>query len=418
MKYLKIIHDFILKDGKKTSKRKIVFFLLFLNIITSAAVNIYIPCMRQMALDFNVTKALMQTTIIAYLVGEFSGRLMCGPLIDIHGNKKIILISLMISILGHFGCMVAPTFEIFMAMRFMQAIGASVVYIISMNIVHEIFQTEEEKSNVVGILELYQPIAWILSPFVGSMLSACGSWRLSFLILLLSQFVGLLFFSAYHEMVRRKLAHKYSVSKLLCNYRDVLKNSYFMIYALIPGFFAGGYMIFATSCPFICSQFFGDNSAEIAFFSAIPLVFYVAATFAYRATVRHFGMKIAKRIGTGIYIVFGLYLLYLALKSTEWTPSSLLSLMSIQCAGSAFLVPISVFKALQSSIHAGCVGTSTVIVFRNIIMSLCIAISANINTQFNGSITTIMACVLMTVSTVLVLIMTRRIIKNRARGNQ
>jgi hypothetical protein len=179
--------------------------------------------------------------------------------------------------------------------------------------------------------------------------------------------------------------------------------------------FAGGYMIFATGAPFICLKFFGNNSADIALFSAVPLFFYVIATFIYRNVVDRFGMAASRRTGACIYGIFGIYLTYLVMHKSPWTPGILLTLMCLQCSGSAFLVPVSVLKALQSTAHhSTCVGASTVVIFRNIIMSICISAGA----KFSGSITTIMSCVFMTVATILVLITTRKIIRIRANKRQ
>ncbi|MDR1560785.1 MAG: MFS transporter [Holosporaceae bacterium] len=402
-----VIKAFILGKNGKLSHRKLVFFLLFMNVISSAAVSIYIPNLKQMALDLETTNALMQMTIVAYLIGEFVGRILCGPLIDLRGNN-IILPALSMSVLGHFGCFISNSIEIFIMMRFLQALGSSVVYVVSLSIINGMFNNEE-KGSVVGILELYQPIAWILSPFAGTVFAEIWSWRLSFLLLLISQLLGIAFFWIYAEQIAKKSKKHFSVSKFFCDYKAVLKNSSFTIYALIPGLFAGGYMIFATSCPFICSEFWGNDAIDIAIFSAAPLIFYVLATFAYRKILKHFGLKISKRVGVAIYILFGIHITLLIVKHVPWTPNSLLFLMSIQCMGSAFLVPVSVLKALQSAAHAASVGASTVIVFRNLIMSLCITASV----KFHESTTAVMASVFMTVSTILVLIMARRIIRIR-----
>ncbi|MCR5224986.1 MAG: MFS transporter [Alphaproteobacteria bacterium] len=409
-KLKRTFRDFILGEDEAISHRRIAAILLILNVVTSAAISIYIPSLKQMAIDLDTTNALIQMTIVAHLIGEFFGRLFCGPLIDTYGNKKIVIPSLALSVIGHFGCMIAGSLPVFICMRFIQATGASVVYVVSLSVINETFN-DKEKGSAVGVLELYQPLAWIVSPFIGALLAEIGSWRLSFLVLMLIQISGILFFWCYPERVCRGRCKKFSVSKLFFDYKSVLKNSLFIVYALIPGFFAGGYMIFATSCPFICSKIFGNSSADIALFSAVPLLFYVASTFAYRFVVRNIGTKTSRRIGTSIFTIFGVCVTWMIFDSNPWTAGRLLSLMCLQCMGSAFLVPVSVLKALQSSSHAASVGASTVVVFRNIIMSICITVSA----KFSGSITTIMACVFMTVGTVLMLMITRKIIKIRIR---
>ncbi|MDR2766217.1 MAG: MFS transporter [Holosporaceae bacterium] len=400
-----------LNRSERLSRRRITFFLLFLNVVTSAAVSIYIPNLKQMAVELKTTGALMQMTIVAHLIGEFTGRIMCCPLIDLYGNRLVVLPALVISAVGHLGCMTASSLPLFISMRFLQAIGASVIYIVSLSIINETF-SYEEKAGVVGILELYQPIAWILSPFVGTILAEIWSWRLSFLLLFLSQLVGIAFFYSYAEA--RKSKRRFSVSKLFCDYKSILKNSSFVIYALIPGLFAGGYMIFATSSPFICSEFLGHDAADVAIFTAIPLVFYVMATFAYRAVLRKLGLKASKKIGIAVYSILGVYITLLMAEHVPWTPNNLLFCMGVQCVGSAFLVPVSVLKAIQSCQNASHVGASTVVVFRNLVMSLCITSGV----KFNESITAMMASIFMTVGTALVLIMTRRIIKARVVARQ
>lgn len=395
--------------GGKRSKKRFAFFLLFMNVVTSAAVSIYIPCLKMMAIDLSTTGAMLQMSIVTYLIGEFFGRLIAGPLIDAYNIKKILIPAITISIIGHFGCCISSSIYLFLIMRFVQAAGASAIYIASIGIINSDFN-EKERSEVIGILELYQPIAWILSPFIGSILAEMSSWRFSFFTLMIAQVFGLLIFSIYSEKYHEKLREKISLSICFCNYSAVLKNSYFLMYALIPGLFAGGYMIFMTNSPFICSRVFGNNSVDTALFQAIPLIFYVLATFAYRTIVNTFNIKLAKKIGICVYIIFAIYITLIILDKTyTWTANHLLALMCIQCVGSAFLVPISIIKAIQSTGDISCVGASTVVVFRNIIMALCISIS----TKLSENITMIMGCVFMTVGTVLILITARKIIKVR-----
>jgi DHA1 family bicyclomycin/chloramphenicol resistance-like MFS transporter len=393
-----------------SNRQKLALYLLFFNVISSAAVSIYIPCLRQMATEFEVTNAMMQMTIVAHLVGEFFGRFLCGPLIESYSGRSVVLPALCISVLGCGGCFISNSFTVFMFMRFVQAIGASVIYVASLSIINAEFENEKEKCSVIGILELYQPVSWILSPFAGCILAGLGSWRILFFVLMIIQITGILFFWNYRgrnwEQSTKKVL---SLSEILYDYKSLLKNSYFITYAIIPGMFSGGYMVFAANAPFLCSRVSGNDSVNIALLQAIPLIFYVMAMFFYRFIVRKFNIKVAKRIGTGVYALFGFYMILLMEERSTWTAQNLLALMCIQCVGSAFLVPISIMKALQSSANAPSIGVSTVVVFRNAIMSLCIIVSA----QLSESVIMIMGSVLMTVGTVLVLITMRKVIKSR-----
>lgn len=414
-------------NAKKNKKKWFSFFLLAMNVVASASVSIYIPCMKIMASDFGTTNALLQISIVMNLLGEFLGRFFSGPLFSFFSNKRIVVNALKLSILGHLGCCLSNSIEVFLSMRFIQALGSSVIYIASIGIINSDFE-DEEKSGIIGVLELYQPLAWIISPFIGGILANIGSWRWSFAALMVTQLIGLLIFMDYREKrnkpeeqslsdssAKSQLgSRKFSVSKFLGDYRKVLSNTYFVIYALIPGMFAGGYMIFASNAPFICSKLFSDNSLNIALFQAIPLFFYILGVFIYRAIVRDFGLGPAKWVGVTIYAIFGIYTTLSLLEDSSWTAEELLALMCIQCVGSAFLVPISVLKAVQSTGSTSYVGAATVVVFRNLIMSLCITVSTNLT----ESITMIMGSVFMTVATALMLITMRKIIKVRKKRRE
>ena len=154
--------------------------------------------MRQMVADLGTTNALIQMTIVAHLMGEFVGRVCLGPLVDFHSNRSIILTALSVSAFGHLGCMLAPSLIVLMIMRFIQALGASTIYIVSLSIINNKF-SGQEKASIVGVLELYQPIAWLVSPLAGALLSELGNWRLSFGLLMLTHLLGVVFFWYYKE---------------------------------------------------------------------------------------------------------------------------------------------------------------------------------------------------------------------------
>ena len=92
------------KRSKRNSRKGFSLFLLAMNVIASASVSIYIPCMKIMAVDFGTTNAMLQMSIVTNLIGEFLGRFFSGPLFNTYSNKKIVVNALCLSILGHLGC--------------------------------------------------------------------------------------------------------------------------------------------------------------------------------------------------------------------------------------------------------------------------------------------------------------------------
>ena len=140
---IKELGNAILRHDGKLSNQRIAIFLLLMNIITSASVSIYLPNMKQMAIDLKTTNYMMQMTVVAHLIGEFFGRITSGPLMNIYAVKSIIVPALILSAIGHLGCCISTELPIFISMRFLQAVGASVIYVASLSVINDLFNERE-----------------------------------------------------------------------------------------------------------------------------------------------------------------------------------------------------------------------------------------------------------------------------------
>lgn len=361
------------------ASRKCLYFILLINIIASLIGTIFIPGFSSAALELHTTQGVMQLTIVSHLIGEIVGRLLWGPLSDYIGSRNGLIPAITLSILGQIGCFFSTSVEMLIVMRFIQAIGSGVVYVVSLNYIACHFDGIA-KYKAYSTLEMYQPIANLTAPILGSFFCMTGGWRSIFLFFVLAQTIIRLMLGIYMPD-DKPVKCKASIPTILGDYKAVVKNKKFLVYAIIPGFVVGCYMTFSVHVPEIYHHVTnGISNAYIALHIALiqsaPLCFNLIATSLYKLTVQKYGIKISRRIGSILNVGFMLCIVYLINVISDFKLSTIILAMCIQCISSAFLVPVSVTGAMESSTEKSGILAATVVVVRNAIMSICLGLSA------------------------------------------
>lgn len=404
------LRSFLHVDNFNHTSRKCLYFILIMNVISSAMVTIFIPGFSLAAADLQAAQSAMQLTVVVHLLGEIIGRLLWGPLCDYIGKKHGLIPAVTVSIIGQLGCCLSQSVEMLIVMRFIQAVGSGVVYVVSLNFIASNFDGVA-KSKAYSTLEMYQPIANLTAPILGSILCTIGGWRFIFFFLFIAQTIVRLMLSLYMPN-DKPIAMKSSILLgLLRDYRSVMKNKKFVIYAIIPGFVVGGYMVYSAHAPEIYRHTITSGFSEsffIALIQSVPLVFNIISTSIYRKVVQKSGLIISRRIGTAFNVLFMVFLALLADNLIAFSCTSIIAAMCIHSVCSAFLVPISVTRAMECSNEKAGILAASIVVFRNSIMSICISVGA----AFTG--TQALIYELLLVSTcVLLLLFIRRFIPDR-----
>ena len=82
----------------------------------------------------------------------------------------------MLYALASIGCALAPTIEVLIAMRALQAFGACAGMVMSRAMVRDLFEPSAA-ARVFSLLILVMGLAPILAPFLGGMVLAVATWR-------------------------------------------------------------------------------------------------------------------------------------------------------------------------------------------------------------------------------------------------
>jgi MFS family permease len=131
---------------------------------------------------FDVTANWGAWGITLYTLGLSISLPIVGKLSDRYGRKKLFIVEVLLFGVGSLMVALSPTFGLYLAARFIQALGGGGIFIIGSS--HILSTVEPEKqAKYLGLLGAMNGVAAVLGPNIGAfLLDWTGSWHVLFLI--------------------------------------------------------------------------------------------------------------------------------------------------------------------------------------------------------------------------------------------
>ena len=289
-----------------------VMTLVLMSGLAALNMNIFLPSMPSIAAEFQTDYSVVQLDVSAYLALTGALQLVIGPLSDRFGRRIVLLICMGIFIAATLGCLVAPTIEVFLACRMMQAVVASGI-LLSRTIVRDMVPMDQAAS-MIGYVTMGMALVPMIGPTLGGALDTAFGWRASFAALLIfGLLVALLIWRDLGET--NKTQHK-SFGAQFREYPELMTSRRFWGYALATAFASGAFFSFLGGAPFVASDVLRMSELETGLHFAVIAMGYITGNFlSARFTVRigiH-GMMLAGgmvalfgSVLVGILFLFGL----------------------------------------------------------------------------------------------------------------
>jgi EmrB/QacA subfamily drug resistance transporter len=153
----------------------LVFFLVVVDI---SAVNVAFP---SIANDFQVSTAQLSWIISGYNITVGALLLVAGRLADSLGRKRLFIPAVAVFLFGSVLCGLAPSRELLITARVIQAIGGAVLSPTAVAVVLPDFPPSK-RSTAIGILGATGGLGAVFGPALGSLAIDLWSWRGVFLI--------------------------------------------------------------------------------------------------------------------------------------------------------------------------------------------------------------------------------------------
>jgi len=278
----------------------------------SFCMNAFVPSIPGLVSYFDTSAAMAQLVLTLFLLGVALGQPVVGPLSDRYGRRPVLLVGLAAGVLSSIACLLAPSIEILVASRLIQALGACAGVVIGRAMVNDVWG-RERGASVLGYLTAGLSAMTLFAPVLGGLLDARFGWQAVFL-LMLGLFVLLLGWSIFAVTeTNRHPTSSIAPLVILRNYLDLSRNRRFLGYTFVTTFTSGAFFAFVGGVPHLMITVLQRSPAEYgAWFGGMTIAFLTGTLLTGRWSQR-IGLDRMIRIGICVSVPAGLLMLGLAL---------------------------------------------------------------------------------------------------------
>jgi EmrB/QacA subfamily drug resistance transporter len=147
--------------------------------LDATIVNVALPAIQR---SLHSTLSGLQWTIDAYTLVLASLLMLAGSTADRLGRRRVFQAGLVLFSLGSLLCALAPSLELLVAFRVVQAMGGAMLTPVALSIVRNAFEDPRERARAIGVFAAMFGVSMALGPVLGGFLVSGISWRAIFLV--------------------------------------------------------------------------------------------------------------------------------------------------------------------------------------------------------------------------------------------
>ena len=218
------------------------------------------PAMLAITKDFGVTSSWAPSSMSFYLLGGACVAWLLGPLSDRLGRKKVLLAGVIFFVLCCLLILLTKNIESFLALRFLQGIGLTVISAVGYAAIQENFE-ERDAIKVMALMANISLLAPLLGPVIGAFLIDHISWHWGFVGIAFLAFLS--WFGLKAKMPETKVSiPRQPISYILDDFRQVYKNKRFLGMALALPMVSMPLMLWIALSPVMLVEELGFSSMQ------------------------------------------------------------------------------------------------------------------------------------------------------------
>ncbi|TQV80595.1 multidrug effflux MFS transporter [Denitrobaculum tricleocarpae] len=236
--------------------------LVLLTALSTLSLNMFLPSLPGMALDFQVDYALVNLSIAGYLAITAVLQVIMGPLSDRFGRRPVLLVGLVVFVMASLGCALATDIWVFLTFRILQ--GAIIAGTALSRAVIRDMVPAQEAASLMGYVSMAMAVAPMLGPMFGGALDAVFGWRANFLA-----FTGLgavLLLLCWTDLGETNKEPSETFARQFRSYPELFQSRRFWGYSLCMAFSTAAFYSFLSGVPLVAQTLLGVSSAELGLY--------------------------------------------------------------------------------------------------------------------------------------------------------
>lgn len=155
---------------------RLVLMLGALTAFAPMSIDMYLSSMPDIARTLRAGADDTQATLAAFFAGMAIGQFLYGPASDRFGRRAPLLLGIGIYVVASAACALAPSIEVLIGARFVQALGGCAGAVIARAVVRDRFN-HTDTARVLSLMTLIMGLAPVLAPQFGGVIQFLAGWR-------------------------------------------------------------------------------------------------------------------------------------------------------------------------------------------------------------------------------------------------
>ena len=221
----------------------------------------------------------VQFIISAIFAGMAVGQLICGPLSDALGRKRLLIISFLAYLVGSVICLSARSFEYLLVGRLLQGFAAAGPYVSTLSIVRDRFQGSAMARMMSFVMTIFIMVP-VIAPSIGQLILYFASWRYIFL-LLFCYGCGILLWTVFRleETLPVEQRIPFTLENFTAGVTTVFSNRNTVCYLLCSGLVMGMLIGYLNSCLQVFQDLYAVGKEFALYFGGLAFTLGLASLF-------------------------------------------------------------------------------------------------------------------------------------------
>jgi DHA1 family bicyclomycin/chloramphenicol resistance-like MFS transporter len=270
---------------------ELVVMIACLMALNAASIDIFIPSLQEIGTQLGVaTENQRQLVITAYIIGFGGAQIVYGTLSDRFGRRPVLFAGIAIYVLASFAAIFSPTFQVLLALRAVQGIGAASTRVIAVSIVRDCFGGPRMASVMSLVMMVFMAVP-VVAPNIGQIIMNYGTWQEIFLLIgLFGSGVLVWAYLRLPETLHPEDRRPLTVRRTAEAFRIVLSNRRAFGYTVATALIFGVLFGFINQAEQIYTGIYDLGPTFTLYFSATA-IFMAAASFTNSRLVERIGMR-------------------------------------------------------------------------------------------------------------------------------
>ncbi len=254
-------------NQKYLSAKAMIGFITFMNMYPPFSTDMYLPALPEIGNYFGANEFLVGWTLTIFFLMFAVSMVLCGPLADKYGRKRVLISGTIIYILASLTCVLAPNIYILIVGRFFQGIGSGATITVSTALIKDCFRGKV-MTKILVITQALGVIGPMAAPIFGGFLLRFTDWHGAFWALTVVGIVNLILAFLLTETLSPEKRYQGSIFSSVSLLTGFLKQKSFMLTLIMFAIFTAPFMAYLSVSSFVYIEHFGLTPQEYSYFFA------------------------------------------------------------------------------------------------------------------------------------------------------